>query len=192
MKSLSVTGLEIDFTNIDRILTNEVKALKLHLRCLKDDFDDEISILKYLDQPTELKLEHVKEQVNKGINMVSLVAKINDKARGDPDGKIFSSKKLVMKKGGYPSEASLLNGIIFTVMNTDEIYQPKGQCLVVLMPDHPDSDDLVLYLVLERVKTNSKDRPNLAKALDLNKKSDIQVGFTEDEMQARADYSVPK
>jgi hypothetical protein len=84
--------------------------------------------------------------------MVSLVAKLNDKARTDPEAKIYTSKKIVLKKGGYPSEASLLNGLIFTVLNTDEIYNLRGQCLVVLPSDSADSDDLVVYLVLERTK----------------------------------------
>lgn len=126
-------------------------------------------------------LDTVKREIAKGVNMVSLVAKLNDKAKGDPHAKIYTSKKLVLKKGGYPSEAALLNGVIFTVMNTDEIYQPRGDCLVVLLPDLPDSDDLVLYLVLERLKAAQHEKPVQFKALDLNKKSDMQMGFTEDE-----------
>lgn len=77
----------------------------------------------------------MKREILKGISMVSIVAKMNDKARGDPTAKIYTSKKLVLKKGGYPSEAALLNGVIFTVMNTDEVYQLRGDCLVVLLPD---------------------------------------------------------
>jgi hypothetical protein len=54
--------------------------------------------------------------------MVSLIAKINDKTRGNSEAKIYTSKKLLLKKGAYPSEQALLNGVIFTVMNTDEVY----------------------------------------------------------------------
>jgi hypothetical protein len=57
------------------------------------------------------------------------------------------------------------------------------------MPDLPDSDDLVLFLVLERVKTTSG--VGGGTKTDLNKKSDIQVGFTEDEMLGRTDYKLP-
>jgi hypothetical protein len=81
--------------------------------------------------------------------MVSYIAKINDRARQDKNAKIYTSKKLLLKKGSYPSEASLMNGIVFSVLNSDEIYHNlTGQCLVIMAPDSPDSDDLVLYLVL--------------------------------------------
>lgn len=57
----------------------------------------------------------------------------------------------MLKKGSYPSEAALLNGMIFAVFNSDEVYHyVEGQCLVIMLPDHTDSDDIVIYLVLER------------------------------------------
>lgn len=80
-----------------------------------------------------------------------------------------------MKKGNYPSEAALLNGIIFTIMNADEIYSASGQCLVIMLPDLPDSDDLVIFLVLERIPANG-DRGFVP--LDIVKKSGIQVQMT--------------
>lgn len=59
--------------------------------------------------------------------MVSLIAKINDKSRPESTtSKIYTSKKFLIKKGHYPSETALLNGIIFTVMNADEIFNKLG------------------------------------------------------------------
>jgi hypothetical protein len=121
----------------------------------------------------------------KGANMISIIAKINEKAKNSPNPKTYTSKKLQLKKGNYPNEHSLLNGVIFTVLNSDEIYTPHGQCLVIMPPDLPDSDDLIIYLIIERAK-------NKQKVFDLNKKSDIQVQLFQCELSFRADYILPK
>jgi hypothetical protein len=84
-----------------------------------------------------------------------------------PSPKVYTSKKLYLKKGNYPSESSLLNGVIFTVFNSDELYTPQGQCLVIMPPDLADSDDLIVYLIIERTKNK------LAASIDINKKSEI-------------------
>jgi|LauGreDrversion4_2_1035121.scaffolds.fasta_scaffold362138_1 hypothetical protein len=68
-------------------------------------------------------------------------------------------------------------------MNSDEIYQNlDAQVLVIMMPDHPDSDDLIINLVLERTEKH------FAAFIDINKKSEIQVRFTEAETSARSEY----
>jgi len=46
-------------------------------------------------------------------------------------------------------------------------------------PDLADSDDLVIYLIIERTKNK------LVSALDLTKKSDVQVGLTQLELSIR-------
>jgi len=46
-------------------------------------------------------------------------------------------------------------------------------------PDLADSDDLVIYLIIERTKNK------LVSALDLTKKSDVQVGLTQLELSLR-------
>ena len=57
--------------------------------------------------------------------------------------------------------------MIFTVFNSDELYTPSGQCLVIMPPDLADSDDLIVYLIIERTKNK------LAAPIDINKKSEI-------------------
>ena len=52
-----------------------------------------------------------------------------------------------------------------------------------MMPDHPDSDDILINLVLERTEKQ------FAAFIDINKKSEIQVRFTEAEISARFDYN---
>lgn len=90
-----------------------------------------------------------------------------------------------MKKGNYPSESALLNGVIFTVFNSDELYTPRGQCLVILPPELADSDDLLVYLIIERTKDK------LSGPLDITKKSEIQVALTLLEAGARRDHKLP-
>ena len=36
--------------------------------------------------------------------MVSLVAKINERVKDKPDKKVYTSKKIILNKGNYPSE----------------------------------------------------------------------------------------
>jgi hypothetical protein len=50
---------------------------------------------------------------------------------------------------------------------------------VIMPPDLADSDDLVIYLIIERTKNK------LVSALDLTKKSDVQVGLTQLELSIR-------
>jgi hypothetical protein len=60
----------------------------------------------------------------KGASVISILAKLNDTQKSLPSPKVYTSKKLYLKKGNYPSESSLLNGVIFTVFNSDELYTP--------------------------------------------------------------------
>ena len=84
-----------------------------------------------------------------GVNIVSMVAKMNENAKSGK-GKMYTSKKIQLQKGSYPSESALLLGIIQTILNADEIYTPHGQCLVLTPRDFPDSDDFLVYLLFER------------------------------------------
>jgi hypothetical protein len=57
-------SLPVDFSNIDKVLSNEIRALKLHLRCQKADFDHKTQggVLRYLDHPEEeLGISSIKE-----------------------------------------------------------------------------------------------------------------------------------
>ena len=123
--------------------------------------------------------------------MAQSVSKINEMTKGKlGDGRGFSYRTVILKKGSYPNEGALINGVIFTVLNADEIYQYRNgsacPCFVVMQPDHPDSDDLELYIILEKAK---KERPT--KIVDINKKSEIQVDLTENELEARYGYVLP-
>lgn len=110
----------------------------------------------------------MKSLVFAGTNVVSIVAKMNERAKASKEGsKMYTSKKIQLQKGSYPTETAMMLGIIQTILNADEIYTPYGQCLVVTPKDYPDSDDFFIYLIYERPMKVSKD------LLDLNKKSEL-------------------
>jgi len=141
-------------------------------------------ILDYIERPDRLKFEAVKDLSVKESQVSAIMQRLNERAKHDKKAKTYNSKQLTLKKGSYPSEAALMNGLIFAVLNADELYQnTASQCLVILMPDHHDSDELLVLLVLEKT-----DQP-FAAFVDIQKKSEIQVRFTEAEILARSDYT---
>jgi hypothetical protein len=160
---------EIRIERVDRVLTNEVRVIKQMLINKRPKLLLEISasLVSIIERTGDLDFDRVKSLVFAGTNVVSIVAKMNERAKASKEGKMYTSKKIQLQKGSYPTETAMMLGIIQTILNADEIYTPYGQCLVVTPRDYPDSDDFLIYLIYERPKKVSKE------PLDLNKKSEL-------------------
>ena len=179
-ESIQQLPLGLTLETVDRAMSNEVRLLKTWLVTKRPKLlvSEQGTLVSKVRREGELEYDKVKAIVMSGVNIVSMVAKMNEAAKNG-NGKMYASKKIQLQKGSYPSESALLLGVIQTILNADEIYTPHGQCLVVTPRDFVDSDDFFIYLVFERPAKVLK------QPLDLNKKSEIQVELTLCEALAR-------
>ena len=120
--------LGVNFDNVDWVMNNEVQSFQVFLRLKEKAFlnlGQDSSFMIKLNEDIyndSLGFSYFKQELRKNENLTTLVNKLNEKGKKTPDGKTYILKKLLLKKGNYPNEKALLNGIIFSILTTDLIY----------------------------------------------------------------------
>jgi hypothetical protein len=99
MRFKEILNVSLNLENIDKAITNDIRVLKTLLVTKRPKlllvYGENKSLYERVEREDELQYEQIKKALMSGQNVVSMVAKINEKAKStSKDAKMYTSKKI--------------------------------------------------------------------------------------------------